>query len=245
MQEGASSTSDALCGPPSPASPLFDDIAPTYDFLNHLLSMGCDFAWRRRAVRQVAGNGRLEVVDLATGTGDLALALLRWGRNVEQVVAMDISEKMLGIACRKARRRGLADRVQFVHGDVARTSLPAASFDAATMAFGIRNTPDAAKTLAEIYRLLRPGGTAVILEFSLPAGPFVRMSYLAYLRHVVPLVGGLISGSRRAYRYLDRSIEAFYAPAAFCSMMERAGFLHVRAVPLTWGVASIYSGSKR
>ncbi|MBN1361892.1 MAG: bifunctional demethylmenaquinone methyltransferase/2-methoxy-6-polyprenyl-1,4-benzoquinol methylase UbiE [Sedimentisphaerales bacterium] len=226
-------------------SPSFGPIARTYDFLNHLLSLGCDFRWRRQAADLLGGRGPLKVVDLATGTGDMALALLRRREDVAEVTALDISEEMLSLARRKAGRNGLAQRVCFVRDDATETSLPAASFDAATMAFGIRNTPDAAQTLEEMCRLLKPGGTAVVLEFSLPGNRLVCAGYLAYLRFVVPLAGGLISGNREAYRYLNRSIEAFHQPAAFCHLMEQAGFAHVQVVPLTWGVASIYSGSKR
>ncbi len=244
MQEGPSGPGGALCPTGPSVGLLFDGIAPTYDLLNHLLSLGRDFAWRRRVAAELVGRGPLTVVDLATGTGDLPLALLRHGCDVGEIVALDISEEMLAIARRKIHKNGFADRVRFLHDDATRTSLAGGSFDVVTMAFGIRNTPDAARTLDEIHRLLKPGGMAVILEFSLPRNRIVRAGYLAYLRFVVPLVGGLISGNRRAYRYLNESIEAFHRPQAFCSLMERAGFSHVQAVPLTCGVASIYSGSK-
>lgn len=244
MQQDASNDVDVLCCPVLSMESLFDGIAPTYDFLNHLLSLGRDFAWRRRVARRLAGDTRKKVLDLATGTGDLPMALLRQGC-VDEIVGLDISAEMLSIARRKICKSGFADRVCFLHGDATHTSLPGDSFDAVTMAFGIRNTPDAVGVLGEIFRLLKPGGAAMILEFSLPHNRFVRACYLAYLRFVVPLVGGLISGNRQAYRYLDKSIEAFYGPDAFCSMMEQAGFSQVQVVPLTWGVASIYSGSKR
>jgi demethylmenaquinone methyltransferase/2-methoxy-6-polyprenyl-1,4-benzoquinol methylase len=223
----------------------FDDIAPTYDFLNHLLSLGCDFAWRRRVARFLAQCRPAKVVDLATGTGDLAIALLQQGCGAEELVGLDISEPMLAIARRKVERRGYAERIRFTCDDATRTTLPDSSFDAVTMAFGIRNTPDAAGTLEEIYRLLAPAGTAVILEFSLPANRLVRAGYLAYLRLVVPLIGGLISRNRQAYRYLDTSIEGFHQPAEFCRTMETAGFADIQAATLTLGVATMYSGSKR
>jgi demethylmenaquinone methyltransferase/2-methoxy-6-polyprenyl-1,4-benzoquinol methylase len=245
MQEAASTTGDMLCSTRPPAREMFDRIAPTYDLLNHLLSLGRDHSWRRRAAGCLAGKGPLTLVDLATGTGDLALALLRERSDIREVVALDASEKMLGIACRKIRKRGFADRVRFLGDDATQTSLPAGSFEAVTMAFGIRNTVDVAKTLDEIRRLLKPGGTAIILEFSLPANRIVRGCYLVYLRSVVPLVGALVSRDRRAYRYLNRSIEAFHTPKVFCAMMERAGFSAVEVIPLTWGVASIYTGSKK
>ncbi len=137
-----------------------------------------------------------------------------------------------------------SDRVRLVRGDATNTPFSDASFDAVTMAFGIRNTPDAKATLDEIHRLLGPAGTAVVLEFSLPANPVMRSGYLAYLRFVIPVIGALVSRDRGAYRYLNRSIEAFHGPAAFCAMMEQAGFRDVSAAPLTGGVASIYKGSK-
>jgi demethylmenaquinone methyltransferase/2-methoxy-6-polyprenyl-1,4-benzoquinol methylase len=245
MQKEASSTGDTLHSAGPPVGSPFDRIAPTYDFLNHLLSLGCDRAWRRRAVRRLTERSLCRVADLATGTGDLPIALLRECPDIKGVIALDVSEKMLSIACEKTQRCRLADRVRFLRDDATRTSLPAGSFDAVTMAFGIRNTTDAAETLDEIHRLLKPGGTAVILEFSLPGNRVVRACYLAYLRSVVPLVGGLVSGNKQAYQYLDRSIETFHGPDVFCAMMERAGFSAIKAIPLTWGVASIYTGLKR
>lgn len=244
MQKGASSTGDALHSAGPPVGSLFDRIAPTYDFLNHLLSLGRDRAWRRRAVRRLAERPLCRVADLATGTGDLPITLLRECPDIEEVVALDGSEKMLSIACEKTQRCGFADRVRFLRDDATRTSLPAGSFDAVTMAFGIRNTTDAAETLDEIHRLLKSGGTAVILEFSLPGNRVVRACYLAYLRSVVPLVGGLVSGDKQAYQYLDRSIEMFHGPDVFSAMMGRAGFSQVEVTPLTCGIASIYEGGK-
>jgi demethylmenaquinone methyltransferase/2-methoxy-6-polyprenyl-1,4-benzoquinol methylase len=244
MQEAASTTGDMPRATRPGVTEMFDRIAPTYDLLNHLLSLGRDHSWRRRAAGCLAGKDHLVVVDLATGTGDLALALLRAHEDIGEVVALDASEKMLSIASKKTQECGFAGRVRILRDDAMQTSLPDSGFDAATMAFGIRNTTDVAQTLGEIHRLLKPGGTAVLLEFSLPVNRIVRAGYLAYLRSVVPLVGALVSRDRRAYRYLNRSIEAFHTPDVFCAMMERAGFSAVAAIPLTWGVASIYTGSK-
>ena len=142
------------------------------------------------------------------------------------------------------RARGLAERVELIFADASATPFPEDTFDVATMAFGIRNTANAAATLAEIHRILKPGGTAMILEFSLPHNRAVRWCYLKYLRSVVPRIGAAVSGDKHAYRYLDESIEGFHQPAAFSSLMQQAGFRAVAAVPLTWGVASIYKGTK-
>jgi len=223
---------------------MFDRIAPTYDLLNHVLSLGIDRAWRRRVARLVATQEPARVLDLATGTGDLLIAILRECGLSTEIVGLDISEEMLKIGRRKTERCEGAERVRFVQGDAMNTTLPSESFDAVTMGFGIRNTHNASCTLAEIHRLLKPGGTAAILEFSLPANRPWRACYLTYLRWGVPLVGALVSGHWRAYRYLNTSIEGFHRPDAFCQLMERAGFANVAATALTWGIASIYTGSK-
>ena len=223
---------------------MFDRIAPTYDLLNHLLSLGRDFSWRRAAARALPCEQDLKVVDLATGTGDLLLTLLHERPNVTEAVGLDISEAMLKIGRGKISRRGLDERIRLVCDDAMHSALPTGEFDAATMAFGIRNTPDVRATLAEIHRLLKPGGTAVILEFSLPHSAILRGFYLVYLRFVVPLLGALLSGNKGAYRYLNESIEAFYHPDDFCRLMEEVGFAAVSSIPLTWGVASIYRGRK-
>jgi demethylmenaquinone methyltransferase/2-methoxy-6-polyprenyl-1,4-benzoquinol methylase len=223
---------------------MFDRIAPTYDLLNHLLSLGRDYAWRRRVTRQLAGREPLHLLDLATGTGDLLISMLQRYPVIVKATGLDISERMLGLCREKLQARGLAERVELVCADASATPFPEGTFDVATMAFGIRNTANAATTLAEIHRILKPGGTAMILEFSLPHNRGVRWCYLKYLRSVVPRIGAAISGDKHAYRYLDASIEGFHQPAAFSSLMQRAGFLSVSAIPLTWGVASIYKGTK-
>jgi demethylmenaquinone methyltransferase/2-methoxy-6-polyprenyl-1,4-benzoquinol methylase len=232
------------CSARSSVGPMFDRIAPTYDLLNRLLSLGRDFSWRRKTVRQLDANRDLKILDLATGTGDMLISLLRERPNIVEATGLDISENMLAICREKLRKRGLSDRASLLCADASRTPFADGTFDAATMAFGIRNTADASATLREIHRLLKPGGTALILEFSLPACPVMRWFYLRYLRLVVPFVGSLVSGNRRAYRYLDTSIEAFQQPAEFCCLMQTAGFHDVSAVPLTHGVASIYKGTK-
>ncbi len=223
---------------------MFDRIAPTYDLLNHLLSFGRDFSWRRKAARCIGAGGPLRVVDLATGTADLLIALLREHPHIVDAVGLDCSEEMLAVGRDKLRKCRLAARARLVPGDATRTTFADESFDVVTMAFGIRNTPDPQATLDEIHRLLAPGGAAVILEFSLPANAVLRWGYLVHLRLVVPLIGALVSGDRQAYRYLNQSIDSFHGPAAFCAMMEQAGFHDVSAQPLTAGVASIYKGSK-
>jgi demethylmenaquinone methyltransferase/2-methoxy-6-polyprenyl-1,4-benzoquinol methylase len=223
---------------------MFDRIAPTYDLLNHLLSAGRDYAWRRRVGEQLRSGGPLHLIDLATGTGDLLISLLQGCPGIVRAVGLDISERMLDLCRAKLRKRGLLEHAALVCAEASATALSGDAFDVVTMAFGIRNTPDAAATLGEMHRLLKPGGTALVLEFSLPENHAVRWCYLKYLRSVVPWLGGAISGDRRAYRYLDKSIESFYRPEAFSSLMRQTGFREVSVIPLTFGVASIYEGTK-
>ena len=214
---------------------MFDRIAPVYDILNHLLSFGRDFPWRRRLADAVGKNEKLRVLDLATGTGDVLITLLDRNPNIAEAVGLDISEKMLALCRRKITRRKLSDCVILVRSDVTASGLADESFDVVTMCFGIRNTPDALKTLTEIHRLLKRGGTALILEFSMPANRIIRSFYLFYLRFFVPLLGRLLSGDNHAYRYLDKSIENFHRADDFCRIMQKAGFSDVIAKPLTFG----------
>ena len=244
MQNSVSTTSGASCSADSGVGAMFDRIAPTYDLLNHLLSLGRDSAWRRQAAGQLRSGTVARVLDLATGTGDMLLALLNQHSDIIEAVGLDVSEAMLQIARKKIEQAGSSGRVRLVTGDAMQTSLAADEFDVVTMGFGIRNTSDAHRTLSEIHRVLKPGGTVLILEFSWPKATLFRVGYLAYLRWVVPLIGRLVSGDRRAYRYLNTSIEAFHQPDEFRLLMEKAGFVSVSATPLTWGVASIYMGLK-
>lgn len=221
---------------------MFDEIAPTYDLLNHLLSFGRDFSWRRRVAERVEKEHPIRVADLATGTGDMLIAMLQDHANVTEAVGLDIAGQMLEMGKRKVQRCGFSDRVRFVRADLTRTPFETGSFDVVTMAFGIRNTPDPAATLHEVHRILKPGGQALILEFSLPASPMLRRAHLIYLRLVVPFVGAILSGDRQAYQYLDKSIEAFHGPTAFCRLMEQERFSQMATTPLTGGIASIYEG---
>jgi demethylmenaquinone methyltransferase / 2-methoxy-6-polyprenyl-1,4-benzoquinol methylase len=223
---------------------MFDGIAPTYDLLNHLLSFGRDFSWRRRVAQRIDKERPIRVADLATGTADLLIAVLRDHPNITKAVGLDIAGRMLEIGKQKVQRSGFSDRIRFVQGDLTRTPFEDQSFDVVTMAFGIRNTPDPAATLREVHRILKPGSQALILEFSLPASPALRRAHLVYLRLIVPFVGALISGNRQAYQYLDKSIEAFHGTDAFCGMMTQERFLQTSAIPLTGGIASIYEGRK-
>lgn len=244
MRKSVSTASKAFPSTDRPVGRMFDRIATRYDLLNHLLSLGRDIAWRRRTVDCLGVDSAPRVIDLATGTGDLLISLLKRRPNISEAVGLDISANMLDICREKLRRGGLGPRVRLLHEDASATPFPDNTFDAATLAFGIRNIENVARTLGETARILKPGGMLVILEFTLPPNRIVRRCYLAYLRLAVPLIGSLVSGDRKAYRYLNVSIEDFYQPEEFLSLMGEAGFANVSAVPLTLGVASIYRGIK-
>ena len=219
---------------------MFNGIAPRYDFLNRLLSLRRDVAWRKALVAHVPDRARLRVLDVATGTGDVLLALNRYHKPVLAAGA-DVAEAMLALARGKAGRLA-GTRCAFVRTDATALAFADGCFDAVTMAFGIRNVGDVAKALREMRRVLAPGGRAAILEFSVPANRAFRPVYLLYLRHVLPRLGGLISGDRNAYHYLNRTIESFPCGEAFGTLMKAAGFENVKAHPLTLGIATVYTG---
>src|SRR5688572_27394968 len=229
-------------------SGMFDAIAERYDFLNHLLSAGLDKQWRRRAIETLELNGRETVLDLCTGTADLAFAAISGQRRAKRVIGVDFSAAMLQIGKVKAGRLGpigpAGSAVDLIRGDATRIPLRDATVDATTIGFGIRNVERPAVACREIARVLRPGGTLVILEFSLPRSSTLRNFYLWYFKRVLPLVGRLISKHPSAYNYLPASVEAFPSPEEFSQNLRDAGFGTVRAVPLTFGVVYMFVAVK-
>ncbi len=223
---------------------MFDRIAPRYDLLNRLLSFRQDVAWRRRMARQVQAKTGLVLLDIATGTADQIISLMRGNNRITSAVGVDMSEGMLGFGREKIRKLNWADRVVLKTGDAMKIPEPDATFDVATMSFGIRNVLNVTEALREVHRVLKPGGRALILEFSTPGNRLFRPLYFFYLRHVLPVLGGILSGDRSAYRYLNRTIETFPSGREFCAIMEAAGFERVQAIPLTFGIASIYQGDR-
>ena len=225
---------------------MFDRIAPRYDLLNHLLSFGQDFFWRRKAAKYLnsSRNGKLEILDLATGTGDLLISLFRKNHNITKAVGLDISENMLAICREKINSHKLTEHISLVQADAAGTPLPENSFDAVTIAFGIRNTADTFETLKEMHRILRPGGISLILEFSLPKVRIIRGCYLLYLRYLLAVIGCVVSGDNYAYRYFGKTVENFYSSDDFCALMKEADFQNVQANQLTAGVVCMYRGYK-
>lgn len=226
---------------PARIAGMFDGIAGSYDRLNHLLSGGLDRAWRRRAVRALKLTGTERVLDMCTGTADLAIEAASARRGAaREVVGMDFSGEMLRLGLGKIRAAGLDRRVWLARGDATQMPLPDATMDAAMVAFGIRNVVDTDGACAEFRRVLRPGGQLAILEFGTPRLPGLRQAYLWYFRHVLPRIGRLISRHGEAYSYLPASVEAFPSGAEFAAVLTRAGFADVRFESLTFGTVYLY-----
>ena len=217
---------------------MFDRIAPTYDLLNHLLSANVDKAWRATTVARLALSGRERVLDACTGTGDLALALLDGG--AREVVGTDFAPKMI----ERAQAKG-GTRATFLVADTTRLPFESASFDAATVGFGVRNLEDMDAGFRELHRVLRPGGRLAVLEFSRPPNPIVRGGYHLYFMLALPLIGNLLSGgAENAYAYLPRSVLAFPSPTVLAERLRGSGFARVDFEPLTLGIAHVHLATK-
>lgn len=223
---------------------MFDRIAPRYDLLNRLLSFGRDTAWRRALVRCLPDGSELYALDLATGTGDVLITLHRESGRLRGGLGADMSGGMLIQGRKKLIRLGLWDRYPLARCDATRLGLRENVFDVVTIAFGIRNVVAVETALEEMRRVLRPGGRVLILEFSLPENRLFRRVYLWYFRHVLPRIGGIISGDTPAYRYLNETVESFPYGEAFCALMKNAGFENIQSRALTLGIAAIYQGDK-
>jgi demethylmenaquinone methyltransferase / 2-methoxy-6-polyprenyl-1,4-benzoquinol methylase len=241
------STHAASSAEPTPVDSwrMFDRIAGRYDVLNRILSFRRDVAWRRTMGRNLPEGDALEVLDLATGTADVLLGLYREHARIRRGVGLDMSAGMLAQGHGKIRDRKMDGDLTLIRSDAQLIGLRSDAFDAATMAFGIRNVPNVVQALGDIRRVLKPGGRALILEFSLPGNPLFRAGYLMYFRHVLPRIGGWVSGDRAAYTYLNESVEAFPYGDAFLGLMGQAGFENTRAIPLTFGIATLYLGDKQ
>jgi demethylmenaquinone methyltransferase/2-methoxy-6-polyprenyl-1,4-benzoquinol methylase len=220
---------------------MFDAIAPRYDLLNHLLSAGIDRRWRTKAIASLQLTGRETVIDVCTGTADVALEARR---GAARVIGIDFAGAMLALGLAKVRAAGEQRRIALVRGDAMR--LPAAdeSADAVTVAFGIRNVQRPEVGCAEMARVLRPGGRLAILEFGMPRLPGVSALYRWYFSRVLPFIGRRISGHSGAYSYLPASVGTFPPPAEFMTILRQAGFSEIRAVPLTFGVVYLYTAVK-
>ena len=222
---------------------MFDNIAPKYDLLNHTLSMTIDRLWRRHVVKIVRRARPRRILDVATGTGDLAIAMARRIEGV-QLLGVDLSERMLEVARRKVEARGLDGRIVLDRGDAEHLDVATASIDVATVAFGVRNFGDLDAGLRELARVLRPGGKVVILEFSRPSNRLFRAVYEFYTYRILPRIGGMVSHDRKAYEYLPASVGEFPLPAEFLRRLEAAGFHDCKARSQSCGIAQIYTGER-
>ncbi len=221
---------------------MFDSISPRYDLLNRVLSLGIDTIWRKKAINLLKADKPQRILDVATGTADLAIEALRI--NPKQVVGVDISAGMLAMGDEKLRKRNLQDRIQLVLGDSEGLPFGANEFDAATVAFGVRNFEHLLEGLQDIQRVLKPGAKLVVLEFSKPNAFPVKQLYNFYFRFILPVVGRMVSKDSAAYTYLPASVQVFPEGKAFLGFMERAGFVNNREKRLTFGICSIYVGQK-
>ena len=229
---------------PEKIAGMFDAIAGRYDLLNHLLSAGIDRRWRTRAIRSLQLTGRERVLDLCTGTGDLAIAAVRAQPPAARVVGVDFSGAMLRVGADKVRSAGLDAGVTMVRGDAARIPAGDASVDAVTIGFGIRNVEHIDAAAAELYRVLKPGGRLAILEFAVPTLPVFREFYGWYVNRVLPQIGRALSRNDSAYAYLPASISAFASPDEFVKILRQAGFHAISPIPLMLGSVILYTARR-
>jgi demethylmenaquinone methyltransferase / 2-methoxy-6-polyprenyl-1,4-benzoquinol methylase len=221
---------------------MFDDISSKYDFLNHFLSFGIDRSWRKKVVSILHGRQPQTVLDVATGTGDLAIAVA--SLKPQKIVGIDISEKMVEIGRQKLLEHGL-DQVITLHlADAEKIPFSDNSFDAVTVAFGVRNFENLKVGLAEMKRVLRPGGIMLILEFSHPSSFPMKQCYSFYSHYIIPMMGRLVSGSSHAYTYLPESVAAFPSGKYFLEILDNLGLKNTRQISLSLGIASIYQAEK-
>ncbi len=221
---------------------MFDNISPKYDFLNRLLSFGVDVYWRKRAIRLLKPYQPKTILDIATGTGDFAIEAL--SLKPEKVTGVDISEGMLAVGREKIRRQKLEGRIELQLGDSEKLAFPDNSFDAVIVSFGVRNFENLAKGLADMHRVVKPGGVCVVLEFSKPRKFPFKQLYHFYSHQILPLVGKAVSKDDSAYRYLPKSVQAFPDGKDFTGILEKVGFTATQCISLTFGVCSIYTGRK-
>jgi len=221
---------------------MFDNIAPRYDFLNHFLSLGIDKLWRKKAIRILSGYKTDYILDVATGTGDFAVAAAKL--KPRKIIGFDLSEQMLSVGRDKVIRLELNDLIEFIKGDSEDMPFTNGQFDAITVAFGVRNFENLENGLKEFYRVLKSEGVAVILEFSKPRYFPMKQFYLFYFFKILPFVGRLVSKDSSAYSYLPASVMAFPDDQKFISVLQNVGFSNCRQIRLTFGIATIYIAQK-
>jgi demethylmenaquinone methyltransferase/2-methoxy-6-polyprenyl-1,4-benzoquinol methylase len=221
---------------------MFNNIAPRYDLLNHVLSMGIDKSWRKKAVKLLKNEKHELLLDVATGTADFAIAAS--ALHPGKIEGVDIAEKMLDAGRKKIIKLGLENMISLSKADSENLPFADNTFDAVTVGFGVRNFENLDKGLAEIFRVLKPGGTSLVLEFSNPVAFPVKQLYNMYFNYILPWVGRAVSKDNAAYSYLPESVKAFPSGNGFLTVYEKAGFSGASFIPLTFGIASIYIGKK-
>lgn len=221
---------------------MFNNISKRYDFLNHFLSLGIDIMWRKKAIKMLKEDHPKQILDIATGTGDFAIESL--ALNPDKVIGVDISEGMLEVGRKKMKQRKYDDRIELHLGDSEGLLFDDNKFDAVIVAFGVRNFENLEKGLEDMYRVLKPGGKVVVLEFSKPTSFPFKQIYQFYFKYILPSVGRIISKDQAAYTYLPDSVRNFPDGKNFLNILDRIGFLKTQCRPLTLGISSIYVGSK-
>jgi demethylmenaquinone methyltransferase/2-methoxy-6-polyprenyl-1,4-benzoquinol methylase len=223
---------------------MFDRIAERYDLLNHLLSLGQDIRWRKKVARFLVNKNDQYILDLATGTADQLLYMFNSSDRIKRAIGTDLAIKMLEIGKEKVKKKKLDNLIVLEQGDAEDIQSTDNTFDAVTISFGIRNVTRVEQSLSEMYRVLKPYGRVLILEFSIPSNMLMRRIYMLYFRNILPYIGSVISGDRYAYRYLNESVEDFPYGNAFCQLLVKSGFHNVTMHPQTFGIATIYCGDK-
>jgi demethylmenaquinone methyltransferase/2-methoxy-6-polyprenyl-1,4-benzoquinol methylase len=233
---------DQATGKKQQVAHMFNSISPQYDFLNHLLSLGIDIRWRKKAIKMLRQNPPATILDIATGTGDFALEAMKL--NPKKIIGLDISDGMLDVGRTKIRSRGWDQTIDMVNGDSENLPFAENNFDAVIVAFGVRNFENLEMGLSEMHRVLKPGGRVVILEFSKPRHIVMQFFYGFYFRAILPLIGRLFSRHRTAYTYLPESVKAFPDGNDFLAILKKIGFQRTSCQPLTFGVSSLYYAQK-
>jgi demethylmenaquinone methyltransferase / 2-methoxy-6-polyprenyl-1,4-benzoquinol methylase len=234
---------DSELGKKQQVAGMFNDIAFRYDFLNRFLSAGIDVRWRKKAIKQLENIQPKTLLDVATGTADVAI-MASGMLKPDKITGIDISDGMLDIGRKKIQKLGLQHTIELLNGDCETINFKNDSFDAVTVAFGVRNFENLEKGLSEIKRVLRPGGKLVVLEFSKPRSAVVKTMYNLYMKFICPGVGKLFSKNRDAYKYLDESIQKFPEGKNFTDILDNLGYRNTYSKPLSLGICSIYCGEK-
>jgi demethylmenaquinone methyltransferase/2-methoxy-6-polyprenyl-1,4-benzoquinol methylase len=223
---------------------IFNEIAPTYDLLNHTLSFGIDIYWRNKLLKHLPEKESINALDLACGTGDVPLTLINDPR-IKKITGIDLSKGMVDIGLQKVKKKGLEKKIFLMLGDGVNIPAGDNAFDLTTISFGIRNFSDPQHSLHDIHRVLKNEGRLMIMEFAIPTNPLIRAIYFFYFRHFLPRIGNLVSKHKDAYTYLNKSVEDFPYGDKFLGMMKTAGFTNLKMVPLTFGIAMLYIGDKK